>query len=106
MTTYNFPPTSRYYGLDTLTLQTAAGPVIYLERRLLPDPGSFSVLQTHAVAQDERLDIIALNFLGDPQAFWRIADPNAAMNPFALTATPGRVLVITLPQGIPGTPNA
>ena len=58
------------------------------------------------VTQGERLDNIAANYFGDPELFWRVADANRAMHPKELTETIGRRLRITLPEGIPGTPNA
>ena len=107
MATYNFPPTSRYYGIATATLTTPDGrQLAYLERRFLPQPDEFATLLLHTVDEGERLDNIAAKYMDDPTAFWRIADANAAMRPEKLTETPGRVLRITLPQGIPGTPNA
>lgn len=107
MPTYNFPPTSRYYGVETATLTTRDGrTVAYLRRRFLPPPERFAVLQEHVVSQGERLDQIAASYLGDAEAFWRIADANGAMAPEELTATPGRRLLITLPEGIPGAPHA
>jgi hypothetical protein len=105
MITYNFPPTSRYYGIQTTTLATPQGPVAYLKRRFLPDPAGFALLQFHTVSQGQRLDNIAARYM-DAEAFWRIADSNAAMRPQALAETVGRKLRITLPQGVPGTPNA
>jgi hypothetical protein len=60
----------------------------------------------HVVTEDERLDNIAATYMDDPEAFWRIADANSAMQPEELTETVGRKLRITLPEGIPGTPNA
>jgi hypothetical protein len=107
MTTYNFPATSRYYGIEITTLKTAAGlTVAYLRRRFLPSPERFAILQEHLVTEGERLDNIAAKYMGDPEAFWRIADANAAMRPEELTETIGRRIRITLPEGIPGTPNA
>jgi hypothetical protein len=105
MGTYNFPATSRYYNIDTLTFDTPNGPVSYLDRRYVPSPDEFALLQTYTVKQGDRLDLVSSSFLGDPLAFWRIADANGAMNPNDLTATPGATLRITLPQGIPGTPG-
>ncbi len=105
--TYNFPPTSRYYGLETVTLQTAEGrTIVYLRRRFVPPPERFALVQEHVVSAGERLDLITAKYLGDPEAFWRIADANAAMRPEALSETPGRRLRITLPEGIPGLANA
>ena len=99
-----FTATSRYYGLDTATLVTAGGQtIVYVERRFVPPPESFQLLQEHTVTQGERLDNIAARYLGDPELFWRLCDANRAMRPDDLTATPGRRLRITLPQGISGT---
>ena len=107
MTTYNFPPTSRYYGIDTATLKTADGETtVYLRRRFLPLPENFSLLLEHVVSDGERLDNIAAKYSDEPEAFWRIADANSAMRPEELTETPGRRLRITLPEGIPGFINA
>jgi hypothetical protein len=107
MITYNFPPTSRYYQLDLTSLTTADGRVItYLERRFVPPPDRFALLQLHVVTEGERLDTIAAAHMDDSTAFWRIADANTAMRPGELTETPGRALRITLPEGLPGTPNA
>lgn len=102
-----FPPTSRYHDIDTTTLETADGKtIIYVQRRFLPSPEKFTLLQEHVVTQGERLDNITAHYLGDPEQFWRVCDPNAAMNPVELTETIGRRIRITLPEGIPGIPNA
>jgi hypothetical protein len=102
-TTYNFPPTSRYYGIELVTLTLADGEQrIYLRRRFLPPSARFALLHTHLVTDGERLDRLTAQELGDPQAFWRIADANDAMRPDELTELVGRRLRITLPEGIPG----
>jgi hypothetical protein len=107
MPTYNFPPTSRYYGIETATLKTANGQTeVYLRRRFLPPVENFELLVEHVVTEDERLDNIAARYMDDPEAFWRIADANSAMRPEELTETVGRKVRITLPEGIPGVPNA
>lgn len=107
MITYNFSPASRYYGIETTTLQTADGIMVaYLRRRFLPSPDRFALLQEHLVTEGDRLDNIAAKYMGDPEAFWRIADANSAMRPEELTETIDRRIRITLPEGIPGTPNA
>jgi hypothetical protein len=98
-----FTATSRYFGLATETMTTAAGTtIVYLTRRFLPSPHQFQLLQLHTVTQGERLDNIAAKFLGDPELFWRLADANNAMRPEELVQTVGRQLKITLPQGITG----
>ncbi len=102
-----FPPTSRYHGIDTATLETADGnTIIYLRRRFVPPPERFALLQEHTVIQGDRLDNISVRYLGDPEQFWRICDANRAVRPEELTETAGRKLRITLPEGIPGAPNA
>ncbi len=102
-----FPPNSRYANLGTAQLTTADGRVVtYLQRRFVPPPESFSLLQTYVVVQGDRVDNITARFLGDPTLFWRLCDANRAMRPAELTATIGRRLRITLPEGIPGIPHA
>jgi hypothetical protein len=102
-----FPPTSRYHGIETATMEDASGKtIVYVRRRFLPSPDRFALLQEHAVAQGERLDNITAQYFGDPEQFWRICDANSAMRPEDLTETIGRRLRITLPEGIPGVPDA
>ena len=102
-----FPPTSRYFYLETATVQLADGKtVVYVRRRFVPSADRFTLIQEHAVVQGDRLDNITAKYLGDPEQFWRVADANNAMHPDELTATIGRRIRITLPEGIPGAPNA
>ena len=96
-----FPPSSRYHGVPTATLETPRGPVVYLRRRFVPPPDRLAPLGAHTVREGDRLDLVAAAALGDPELFWRIADANGAMRPDALE-TPGRRLRITLPDGLPG----
>jgi hypothetical protein len=101
-----FPITSRYYGIDTAELETAAGKtIVYLRRRFVPPPERFALLQEHSVTEGDRLDNITAQYLGDPEQFWRICDANRVMQPDE-TEKIGRRLRITLPEGIPGMPNA
>lgn len=105
----SFPTDSRYYGSATLTYVTPAGVSIsYLARRIVPQPGApnFSTLAQHTVKQGDRLDLIAAKYLGDPLLFWLICEANGAVRPDALVETPGIVLNITMPQGVPGGPRA
>ncbi len=98
-----FPPTSRYYGIETIQLANGQnGPVVYLKRRFLPRPERFTAIAEHVVQEHDRPDTVANDYLSDPEQFWRIADANAAMNPPDLTDEPGSTLHITLPEGIPG----
>jgi hypothetical protein len=107
MSANNFSPTSRYYGFETLKITLANGVmIVYLKRRFVPQPESFALLQEHIVTEGERLDHVTAEHLGDPEQFWRVADANRALRPEELTEKVGRRLRITLPEGIPGTPNA
>ncbi|MEK6406966.1 MAG: LysM domain-containing protein [Acidobacteriota bacterium] len=102
-----FPPTSRYFGIETTTIETRDGKTYaYLRRRFVPQPERFSTLLEHVVVQGDRLDNVTARYLGDPLQFWRVCDANRAMRPEELTEEIGRRLRITLPEGIPGTPNA
>jgi len=95
-----FTPSSRYYGLETATLETADGEtVIYLRRRFVPQPERFSLLREHAVTQGDRLDNVTAQYLGDPELFWRLCDSNRALRPEELEEI-GRRLRITLSEGL------
>jgi nucleoid-associated protein YgaU len=101
----SFPTDSRYYRSATLQYAAPAGQTItYLARRFVPQPGApnYATVATHTVRQGDRLDLIAAKYLGDPLIFWLICDANGAIKPEQLVATPGAVLNITMPQGVPG----
>lgn len=99
----DFPANSRYQATEKTTLETADGHLIaYLRRRFVPHPGNFDLLQEHTVADGDRLDNLAAQYIGDPELFWQIADANEAMAPEELTEAAGRRLRITLPENIPG----
>lgn len=98
-----FPPTSRYHGIDTLSLPGPDGTlVVYLRRRFVPPPERFALQQLHSVMAGDRLDKLAARYLGDPEQFWQVCDANDAVRPDELIETVGRRLRITLPEGIPG----
>ena len=98
-----FPATSRYAGVGTAVHRTPSGrPIVYLRRRFVPPADRFELLQEHRVADGDRLDRLTAQYLADPEQFWRVCDANEAMHPEELTAEVGRVLRITLPEGIPG----
>ena len=102
-----FPPTSRYYRTQTAEFEERDGRrVVYLRRRFVPAPERFALLFEHTVTEGERLDNVTFKYLGDPEQFWRVADANGAVRPEELTEEPGRRLRITLPEGVPATPDA
>jgi hypothetical protein len=94
-----FDHTSRYYNLEVATLLLPNGRTVsYVRRRFLPQGEDLPLLAEVSVAQGERIDIVANRTLGDPLVFWRICDANNAMDPQDLTAEPGRLLRVPLPQ--------
>lgn len=94
-----FEATSRYAAIETATLTTADGRAIaYKRRRFLPQGDAMPLLVEVTVTQGDRLDLITARTLGDPEQFWRVADANNAMNPFDLTAEPGRAVRVPVPQ--------
>jgi hypothetical protein len=94
-----FENTSRYYNLGERSYTTPDGRVIlYKERRFLPQGKDLPLLVEVTVGQSDRLDLIAYRTLGQPELFWRVCDANDAMDPFLLTAVPGRKLRVTIPQ--------
>ncbi len=104
-----FPTDSRYYGTGILQYALPKGQSIsYLQRRIVPQPGApnYATIAQHTVHQGDRLDLIAANYLGDPLVFWLLCDANGAIRPDDLVATPGKVLNITTPQGVPGGTGA
>jgi hypothetical protein len=102
-----FPPTSRYHLVGTAVHTTpAGGEIIHLRRRFIPPPDRFHLLQEHTVTEGERHDTLAARFVGDPEQFWRLCDANGVLRPEELTETPGARVRITLPEGVPGTPDA
>jgi hypothetical protein len=105
----SFPTDSRYYNSATLQYTAPSGQVItYLARRFVPQPGApnYATVARHTVTQGDRLDLIAAKYLGDPLIFWLLCDANGAICPNSLIASPGTVVAITTPQGVPGVPSA
>ena len=102
-----FPPTSRYHGLPAAVHETADGRMqVYVTRRFVPAPERFALLQEHAVVEGDRLDNLAHRYIGDAEQYWRLCDGNGAMRPDELIEEIGRLLRVTLPEGIPGPNDA
>lgn len=104
LTTHNFPVTSRYYHINTITINGPDGlPIVYLKRRFVPPPEHYVSTQKHIVKQGERLDNITAQYLVDPEQFWQLADANGAMKPQELTVDTERILRIPQGGGISGS---
>jgi hypothetical protein len=93
---------SRYYGaaINTYT-QPDGTAVVYLARRILPQPSMYVSVQNYAVVEHDRIDNLSARFLGDPLLFWMICDANTATDPDELTLQKGRSILIPLASAIP-----
>lgn len=97
-----FDTTSRYYKLETATLETAeegggTREIRYVRRRFIPDAEASAAAQEHTVTDGERPDTITARYLGDPTRFWQICDANNAMRPEELTEEAGKRIIIPIP---------
>lgn len=96
---------SRYDGVPTATASVSDSgggvrDVAYLLARTPRDPAATTPMAWHRVLADDRVDLVATRYLGDPQAWWRICDANAALDPDALVGSrnEGAVIVIGVPE--------
>ena len=102
-----FPLSSRYRNIALASMEGSNGEsIVYLKRRFIPQADNFSLLQEYIVHEADRLDNITSQFIGDPERFWQICDANNVLEPAELTEQPGNIIRITLPEGIPGNPDA
>jgi hypothetical protein len=104
----SFPPTSRYAGVGIATHVRAPGPgqepvpIAYLRRRLVPRPDRFTLLYEVMCVEGDRRDLLAVQHLADAELWWRLADANGVIDPARMAEPVGRVLRVTLPEGVPG----
>ena len=93
---------SRYYGAGINRYIPAGGiPVVYLARRIVPQPSVYVSVQNYVVVENDRIDNLSARFLGDPLLFWMICDANVATDPDELTAQKGRSILIPLASAVP-----
>lgn len=94
-----FDAASRYLGAPLALHPGPAGepPRPYLRRRFIAQPRDIAVAAELAVAAGDRPELLAARALGDPLAYWRIADANAVTDPFELTGTPGARVAVPVP---------
>ncbi|MEU9793163.1 hypothetical protein AB0E27_21475 [Streptomyces sparsogenes] len=97
-----YPRSSRYHDAEIgVHIQPDGTPVRYAKRRLLPPlPTRDEDITDHTVSSGERPDHLGQRYVGDPAAWWRIADANPVLDPRELTAEPGRH--IDIPGGFAG----
>lgn len=99
----NFPVTSRYHSIEMAVIDGLDDQrIVYLKRRIIPQPGHYFGTQRHMVQQGERIDNITAKYLLDPEQFWQVSDANLAMKPQELTEVIGRMLKIPQGAGISG----
>ncbi|HYH85705.1 MAG TPA: hypothetical protein VEX60_09490 [Pyrinomonadaceae bacterium] len=78
---------SRYYLIETAFYTAPDGRTLsYKRRRFLPSSAGMQIIAEALVTEGDRLDLVTARTLGRGEHFWRVADANDAMNPFALTA--------------------
>lgn len=95
--------TGRYDGVEIAETDVDDGAgrlrtVRYLRRRAVPAPPTLPPIALHRVVDGDRLDNVTARYLGDPLAFWRVADAAAVLDADDLTATIGEVITIPTPE--------
>jgi hypothetical protein len=94
-----FSPKSRYASLPGRDYTFSDGKTVrYISRRFLPESSSMPLLAEVTTLQGDRPDLISAKTLGDPEQFWRICDANNTIDPIELTAEPGRIVRVPVPQ--------
>jgi hypothetical protein len=96
-----FGPGSRYQSVEIARYQPPGDspPIAYLLRRFIPQMRDIATAGEHVVHSGERPDLLAAQVFGDSELYWRIADANAATDPFELTDTIGLRVRIPEPSG-------
>lgn len=95
-----FSESSRYRGVPLATLARADGtPQAYAKRRFVPARREIPIAAAVAVGGGDRPDLLAHQHYGQPLLYWRIADGNAVIDPFELTDTAGRRVLLPVPPG-------
>ena len=99
-----FGPSSRYANVAIARYQPSPDrpAVAYVLRRFLPALRGIPVRSVHLVRAGDRVDLLAAQYLGDPELHWRIADANLISDLLQLTARAGDRIAIPLPPGAAG----
>jgi hypothetical protein len=93
-----FSERSRYAGQPVRERTARDGRrIAYALPRDTPAPETLQPGGRVAVTDSDRLDGLAYRHLGDPGAWWMIADANRAMHPAEVLASPGADIVIPVP---------
>jgi len=78
-----FDPKSRYFGLQTYTVEDSRGLQVAVVP--VPAPPNQATLGIHLLRQGERLDHLAQRYLDNAAGFWLICELNEVMLAEALT---------------------
>ena len=101
-----FSPSSRYSTVAIGRYQAPGASVedavAYALRRFIPQVRAIPVAGYHTVRADDRIDLLAANYLADVELTWRVADANGVTDMLKVTATPGQRIAIPLPPGAAG----
>ena len=102
-----YAPNSRYYSLPLRSRTAADGTVTqFAGRRIIPATTRYRPLDRYRCEGDERIDLVAAEFYGDAEQYWRICDAAGVEDPAQTTAAEGRILIIPLPLEVSGNGNA
>jgi hypothetical protein len=88
-----FTPDSRYLGQATCSATLPDGTQVAAVVPVLPNP--VPVVGYYQQAGQQRLDLVAVQYLNAPTGFWRLCDSNNSMVAGALAAR----ALIGIPQG-------
>jgi hypothetical protein len=91
-----FFPGSRYANAGTYQVTGPDGTTVTVTK--LPLPASSGLLGWYKRAAAERLDLLALNFLGDPTVAWALGWANGAVSLDALAAHENVAIPPTTPS--------
>ena len=89
-----FASNSRYYKLGTYTVTLANGQTAIATRLPVP-PTQLALSGYYTVRQNDRLDLIAAQYLTDATLFWQLCDANNSLSAASLIARP----LIGVPKG-------
>jgi hypothetical protein len=88
-----FTPDSRYVNQPRYTVALPDGSQVTAVIPVLPDPAPLAGY--HQRTGQQRLDLVAVQYLNAPTGFWRLCDANNSMVAGALAAR----ALIGIPQG-------
>jgi hypothetical protein len=95
-----FDPQSRYAQQEETVYEAPDGtPIRYLTRRFVARVDEPARAAYTDVKVRSRVDLLALQLLGDPLAFWRVCDAAVALDPLALVGDERAVVGGRLPGG-------